>query len=292
VQIENIAARQYFDYSNNRTAIFPAQGGGTVTLYDDKRVYSVNPATMECIEFCPTSVENDNDQMYPFGPAGPILSSHSGNFSDKPASVYVDHDVIPGLNITMEIETWYVQLQGATGPDTPIANQIQITPFGGPAIGVEHAVYSQYTAGVPDASKFSVKIGPTCRQAQNCGGNSAAVSQSHFEADTTAPEPVRAYPFGRHEVATSSLSFPQQWTSLVVQHLGINQGGEPGANNGKTICVLSLASWWPAAPIFMPRHHTSQTGPTLVLSQPSVVQPTHLAAKFKHLTRSPSNTLI
>lgn len=239
VQIENIAAREYFDYKNNRTAIFPSQGGGTVTLYDDHRVYSVNPETMECIEYCPTSVEADNNQMYPFGPAGPILNSYSGNFSGKPASVYMDHDVIPGLNITMEIETWYVQLNGANGPDTPIANQIQITPFGGPAIGVEHATYSQYVAGTPDPSKFSVKIGPHCQQAQNCGGSSADVSTSRFDADTSPAEPVRAYPFGRHAVKDSALNFPQQWTSVVVQHLGINQGGELGPNNA--ICCPKIS---------------------------------------------------
>lgn len=168
VQTIYMAARQYFDFPNNRSATFTSEGTGVVTLYNDGKEYSVD-ANGACQSYCPL-----DGPMEAFGfEASAVTESGPSTYNGKACDEYVVPTLLPIGNITMSVDTWYVTLNGASGPDTPLADITDLTPFG-EQLGTESSFYTAWTPGAPDASKFTVTGKATCKQAKGCNGSSTS----------------------------------------------------------------------------------------------------------------------
>lgn len=185
VQTIYMAARQYFDFPNNRSATFTSEGTGVVTLYNDGKEYSVD-ANGACQSYCPL-----DGPMEAFGfEASAVTESGPGTYNGQACDKYVVPTLLPIGNITMSVDTWYVTLNGASGPDTPLADITDLTPFG-EQLGTESSFYTAWTPGAPDASKFTVTGKATCKQAKGCNGSSSSSGQKEVMARTLKSRGVK-----------------------------------------------------------------------------------------------------
>ncbi len=153
--------------SSYSSAAFYSDGTAVITLFSDSKEYEVN-AQGECQSFCPLP----DYPMQPFGIPSDATDKGPEKYNGKDAELWTTTSEFPVLNVTMSTMSFYVN--GKTDA-TPVAFVQQLTPFGQP-LGGSTTMFSDWTNGAPDASRFVVKGKDTCKEAQNCGGSSGGSS--------------------------------------------------------------------------------------------------------------------
>jgi hypothetical protein len=108
--------------------------------------------------------------MYPFGIPTDAADKGPSAYKGVPAELFTTTENFPILNVTMSTQDFYLDVSSATVK--PVAFVLDQTPFG-EHIGGQSTLFKQFTAGVPDASRFVVTGKAACNQAQNCGGSQA-----------------------------------------------------------------------------------------------------------------------
>mmetsp|Transcript_136938 Transcript_136938/g.193711 ORF Transcript_136938/g.193711 Transcript_136938/m.193711 type:complete len:264 (-) Transcript_136938:62-853(-) len=160
VQTAYALGQQFFDFTHKRSAFLGPDGSGVVTLFANGGEYAVD-SNKTCTSYCPLP---RGAEMFPLS-TNNATDIGQTNYLGRMLETYQDKQVFPILNITMEVDNFYVDLSGAH--PVPVADIDSLTPFG-EAIGGNNNTWVNYKAGAQDASHFVVNGIAQCPEAQGC----------------------------------------------------------------------------------------------------------------------------
>lgn len=184
VQTGYSVSKQYFDFTNNRTATFYSNGVGVVALFNDGKEYEVN-SQGACQSYCPI-----DGGMLPFGIPSSAEDKGSATYNGKQADLFESSSEFPILNVTMSVQDFYI-VPGSQTNAVPIAFVQHLTPFG-EQIGGQTTLFENWTNGAPDATKFVVTGKASCPEANNCGGGSSSGGSGSHSGSSSSPSGHKA----------------------------------------------------------------------------------------------------
>jgi len=176
VQTQYRSGQHYFDYSHNRTRFDDVSG--EVVVYDFKIQKEMLVVDQTCKEYCPMQ----GDRLHPGFLVPDAKDMGQVVFMDQRVEKWQFNETILQI-IVMEIDTVYVDQR--TDPAVPVAEQDDLTPFGGPSIGGIDTVWKDFKAGTPDPNLFIVKGVDTCRMSPNCNQQSRQLGRLKTGASKT-----------------------------------------------------------------------------------------------------------
>lgn len=173
--------------AQNKSAFKNPDGSGVVTDFTLQKEFSVT-ADGACQEWCPLQGQTIGGQM--INPNSTDMGSVKYNGRMLTEWQFVTR--IPILNITMEIDNFYVT-EGST--PAPVALISLITPLG-QHIGTQNTTFVTFTPGNPDPKHFLVTGIASCKMAKcgnggdDDGGNGSGEEVRRLAANGEVAAPV------------------------------------------------------------------------------------------------------
>jgi len=165
VQTQAIKGVHYYAYYLNRTRFDYAMSGEViVTAYDIGKQMLINPSTMECIAYCPTS-----SSMRPGFLSDEAKDMGKATYKGRAVEMWQYNETLFDI-IVMETVTLYVD-QSNPQAAIPVAEVDRLTPFG-QEIGTFTTEWLDFKPGQPDAKLFNVQGIDKCPLADNCNSDS------------------------------------------------------------------------------------------------------------------------
>lgn len=90
-------------------------------------------------------------------------------YNGKTVELFQSKEIFPILNITMEIDNFYVDCSNPSNA-VPVAEVDLLTPFG-QSLGSQNQTWANFKGGPQNPAKFVVNGMASCPEANNCGGS-------------------------------------------------------------------------------------------------------------------------
>lgn len=171
VQMETQAAYQYFDYTNNRTAMKGPTGQGIVTLYNLGKEFQVD-AKGNCQAYCNLLFRDREIEPLVIDPKSKDLGSR--NYNGQTVEVYENVEPL------LETEDWYVVT--SDGVTTPVCDWQHIY-FLDQINATSNMTFMNYKAGAPPANQFTVNGMASCPLGNNCPKSDDDAPPSELSAE-------------------------------------------------------------------------------------------------------------
>jgi hypothetical protein len=176
IQAEFIAARQFYDSVNNRTALKNPDNSGIVTWYNVSKEFQVS-ANGTCQAYCPLSEQDD--EFIPVQLDANSVDEGSVTYMGKTVEYWRGTELFT-------VDNWYLQGNTPVGwvQDVNFLGQVNIT---------SNQTFLQFTSGAAD-SDFLVRGWEKCPESDQCSGGSSSSSSPFPGSDdggSTSSQPSK-----------------------------------------------------------------------------------------------------